>query len=253
MTAPGTPATPATSSRLSTASLIAIAFVAILVLGGVGILIGKSAESDTKLPSAPIGSPSAGSKSSQLGTQDNLALTPQSLPAGGGPTDNPAADSVTLGQNIANVPVPQGWNVFSGTCDNVYCVEMLGPDGGYAFAGVYKSKQHVNPGVAVTNLLDRRIKQDGRFSEVDSGRVKTTEGTDASGAQVLWVGLFTDPQVIDWCSGEFFVIARSDGWVLVLQLQHFSDTRQGAIDAYGNDHGLTEILEGAANNSFLNG
>ena len=97
MTAPTTTTAPAPSSRLSTAAIIAIAFVAMLVLGGVGAIIGKSAESDTKLPKR-LDSPFGASSNLRAGTLKRVTAVPQSTATGATP-GNPAGDSVTLGNN----------------------------------------------------------------------------------------------------------------------------------------------------------
>jgi len=246
MTAPTTTTAPPPASRFSTITIVAIALVGILVLGGVGALIGKSAESDRKFPSAPLPSPNRGTNNLQTGSRSYRSATPRAQATGGGPTEDPGTDgstSVTLGDKIATVSIPNGWDV--GTCEGNTCVELR-KDSLYAYARVYQPRTAVDPAAVATEMLEGNwVKQDEHYSDVVSGKLISEKLSErASVASIPYEGFKTDTGGVLGVGGQVFAVVRSDGWVLQIQVEASSD--KSPDEAFKSFLDALKLPDGAA-------
>jgi hypothetical protein len=242
MTLPTTTTGRAPSSRLSTAAIIAITFVAVLVLGGVGALIGKSAESDNKLPRR-FGSPVTATNNLRAGTLSKLTATPRSVHAGAA-----ATDSVILGDNIVTVPVPPDWEATVG--DDTFTVFMSKP-GFSAFLNIYNPDVKPDPTVVVSDVLDAWVRQSEGYSDVRPTQIRTDPDIE-SYAFVLYSGTLSTTSGSLSVVGELDAFVREDGEVLAVKREAAGYSFDEALDAFTAEASLQTIVQGAGD-SFRNG
>jgi hypothetical protein len=244
MTAPTTTTRAAAPvSRLSTTAIIVIAVVAIFVLGGLGVLIGASAESDAKLPGR-VGRPGGSARS---------------LQAGGGSTFRPAVgdstsalgaggQTVTIANGVVTVPVPAGWGNVTVT-DDQSAVQLSKQDF-FAYVNAYKPEVTPESAAAVADLLNAWIYGNQGYSDVHTTQIKTDRKIGYS--WVLYSATYTNASSSFSVVGELDAFVRTDGWVLAVQREAYAWSVDDAIEAFTSDDDLKTIIQGAGD-SFLNG
>jgi hypothetical protein len=243
VTAPAVTTRPASPvSRLSTTAILAIAVVAILVLGGLGVLVGASAESDTKLP-ARVGRPGESARSLQAGGGSHFTATRRA----GTLALGAAGETVTLLGGVT-VPVPPGWgNV---TVSDSHDAVALGKDGFSAYVNVYKPQPTPDSAAVVAAVLDSWVTQSEWYSDVHTAQIKTDRKVGYS--WVLYSATYTTSSSTFSVVGELDAFVRADGFVLAVQREAAGFSVDDAIKSFTNDDDVQTIIQGAGD-SFLSG
>jgi hypothetical protein len=235
-------------SKLSTTAIVAIAAVATLVLAGLGVLVGRIAESDTQ--HRPVYPGERSGRGSALGSSARVSAPNVRLAVGGGASDEPTqVESVTLGDGIAEVPVPPGWK---GEVSEDQTSVWISDGRAYVYMQVRRGTDDV--GQIVSNMYSGNwLSQNASYSQVETvGDIDERDlGGGASSAHLNYQALFTDDSATFSVYGDLGAVKRSDGWVLQLQLEGAGSTVDDAYETYNSDQDINVIFDGAVNTSFL--
>jgi hypothetical protein len=235
------------TSRFSTTKLIAIAVVAILILGAVGVLAATTFESERELPSPRPIDTSQRNAGVKLNVQIKDRFANPASSAAAGLAEDLDARKIRFvfdGEIIATIPVPDGWDETSLCGGDSQCAELQG-SGDYVYVQVVDSADNMSASDWVAEMYAGNwVLQDEHYSQVDASPVTVQRlGSRARAAFLTYSGLYSALGSF-WVVGELFAVVRADGWTVLLQMYSSGATPDDAFDAFAASEGLTEIFDG---------
>ena len=230
MTAPTIPtmppvgAPPAPKAKLSSGLLIGLVVVAVLLLGGIGVLVAEGVKSDptpTKPP--PVASPGGdastggGAGRSVLATSGGSGSNSGSGKAG----KAKAAATVQIAGGAATQPVPGGWTSKVGESGNSIVVYKAGF---IVFTEVQQAEGDAS--AEVSWMLTDWVVDDDHYSQVLAGDPNPLNFASpfTSGANLGYNGLYTGNGGSSSVYGVLIAFMREDGLVIRVQIEAFSAT-----------------------------
>ena len=199
----------ASRPRIPKKVAVRLAVVGAAVVVGVGLLVAQT------------------SKSSHASLA-KWVVVPRTAPRGPGGSDGtvPSAPSdapVTLGDNIATIPVPQGWKATVG--DDKTSVDF---DGGDLTAYIYVVSGNTESASAlVSELPGDLLNSDADLSNLhlDPSETLTVSGLVTGAARLAYTADEKSDAATLHDLGNLFAYTRNDGWVMNIQvLAQGSDT-----------------------------
>ncbi|MPZ68855.1 MAG: hypothetical protein GEU71_04935 [Actinobacteria bacterium] len=194
----------------------------VVVVGGIGGLIGAmvGGGDDDKNVAAPGAGGSGILNPTPVGNTQPTPLettepTPQETTA---PSPPPPGDGVTLGDGIATIPVPGGWNVLGQGDVDV----LLGDDqGSWVYAIVGQEDPSTDAGSLLSQIVTDILPAEN-YSQLQLSEVSPIQpfGSMVSAAVVDYQALWVDSQGSMPLYGQLFVGIRQDGASLVMSAEH---------------------------------
>ena len=231
--------------------LIALVTVAVVVIGGVGLLVGqalhtKQASGQVVTPgdtgggttgTTPGTTPTTGT-SGTTGTTGSTATTATSAPPGG-TAGGTTSSSVTLGNGVVTVPIPAGWQADPAE-DKTSVVITHGP----FLAAVAILGPHADA-AAVVAEAQKGFLATG-YSQLQTDPLKTFKpsGTETSLAYVVYSGLRSDSGSSVSVVGNIFGVVRADKVSAVIWLETSANNVAAAGDALVKSKEITSVLDG---------
>ena len=233
MTAPTIPtmppvgAPPPPKSKLSSGVLIALVVVAVLVLGGIGVLIAEGVKSDptpTKPP--PVASPGGEASGGEAGGGAGRSARATSGGSGSNSGSSKgskvkAAASVKIAGGAATQPVPSGWTSKVGESGNSVVVYKAG-----YFVYTEVAQSEADTSAQVSGMLTAWVVDDDHYSQVLAGDPAPLNFASpfTSGANLGYNGLYTGNGGSSSVYGVMIAFVREDGLVIRVQIEAFSAT-----------------------------
>jgi hypothetical protein len=221
-------APPSPKAKLSSGVLIALVVVAVLVLGGIGVLVAEGVKSDptpTKPP--PVASP--GGQASTGGEAGGGAGRSARATSGGSGSNSGSAKgskaktttSVKIAGGAATQPVPSGWTSKAGASGNSVVVYKAG-----YFVYTEVAQSEADASAQVSGMLTAWVVDDDHYSQVLAGdpAVLNFASPFTSGANLGYNGLYTGNGGSSSVYGVLIAFVREDGLVIRVQIEAFSAT-----------------------------
>ena len=154
--------------------------------------------------------------------------------------------TIALGENVALIPVPDGWQA-QHVVDDQTQAAMGDGEGHFVWAGLFNADPAQSAAELIAENRDALLNSE-IYSQLETGEVQAVQPTGSlvSLAQVTYSGLVTDNQASAQVAGLLVLGVRQDGFVLALtgDIAPAQDpTSQEFIDDFGAT--IAPILNGA--------